>query len=346
MKTLREVTKIVGLSRRMIQEYESRGLANKPTARNKYGHFLYSEQEIERLWQLKFYQELKYNRGEIEKIFKDTNYNKHEAIAKQITELEKKKEMLEVMIEVAKAMVETGVNPVSLSIGFSGVEESNFDTLTPVIGTAMTKMQKLDLDIEAYLENLSEIEYGKWMEALENIVNLGKKGYLPESEEIQKQVIAIYRVYAKNLVDSLKWFFWSHISLAEGNRDADDIDEEWGKGSAQIIYESVKYYCSMNEEREADRKLDEALERLYYLGKSKYAAESAEVQKEVLVLYDFFAQMRALTDDVCLQILEVFGELYDTKAYKNFVDNGAEKGVSSFVSEAIRNFIQKRRMSE
>lgn len=46
MKTLREVADIVGLSRRMIQEYEKTGLATTPTTTNKYGHLLYNEEEI------------------------------------------------------------------------------------------------------------------------------------------------------------------------------------------------------------------------------------------------------------------------------------------------------------
>ena len=41
MKTLHEVTQIVGMTRRVIQEYEKAGLATAPTATNKYGHLLY-----------------------------------------------------------------------------------------------------------------------------------------------------------------------------------------------------------------------------------------------------------------------------------------------------------------
>ena len=37
MKSLSEVEKLVGLKRRAIQEYEDKGLAIKPTHKNKYG---------------------------------------------------------------------------------------------------------------------------------------------------------------------------------------------------------------------------------------------------------------------------------------------------------------------
>lgn len=70
MKSLHEVEKIVGLNRRVIQEYESKGVAIKPTHKNKYGYLLYDTPEIERLWQLKFYRELGYRIPEIEEIRK------------------------------------------------------------------------------------------------------------------------------------------------------------------------------------------------------------------------------------------------------------------------------------
>lgn len=76
MKTLSEVSKLVGLSRRMIQEYESSGLAKTPTTKNKYGHLLYSDDDIDKLWQLRFYKELGYKKGDIEKIFTDKNFNR------------------------------------------------------------------------------------------------------------------------------------------------------------------------------------------------------------------------------------------------------------------------------
>ena len=41
MKSLEEVSKIVGLSRRAIQEYEKAGVVQKPTHRSKRGYLRY-----------------------------------------------------------------------------------------------------------------------------------------------------------------------------------------------------------------------------------------------------------------------------------------------------------------
>lgn len=41
MKTVTKAANIVGLTVRMIQEYEKYGVAIKPTERNKYGYLMY-----------------------------------------------------------------------------------------------------------------------------------------------------------------------------------------------------------------------------------------------------------------------------------------------------------------
>ena len=89
MKKLNEVCKIVGLKRRMIQEYKDNGLAKTPKTRNKYGHFLYSDEDIERLWQLRFYKELGYKKRDIEKIFNYPEYDKQKSLEAQIKLFEK-----------------------------------------------------------------------------------------------------------------------------------------------------------------------------------------------------------------------------------------------------------------
>lgn len=68
MKTLNEVVDLVDMTRRVIQEYEKAGLAKTPTTTNKYGHLQYDESAIERLWQIRFYRELGYNKEQIERL--------------------------------------------------------------------------------------------------------------------------------------------------------------------------------------------------------------------------------------------------------------------------------------
>ncbi|MFR5368437.1 MAG: MerR family transcriptional regulator [Faecalibacterium sp.] len=93
MKTSSEVATLVGIKRQRIQEYEKAGIALKPRVK-EHGYWQYGEREIERLWQIKFYQELGFRVPDIKAIFSNPNYNKHDEIENLIAGLEQKKKSL------------------------------------------------------------------------------------------------------------------------------------------------------------------------------------------------------------------------------------------------------------
>ena len=74
--TLNQVAEITGMTRRVIQEYEKYGLSETPTERNKYGHLLYNEAQVERLWQIRFYRELGYDKKKIEEILCSPDFDR------------------------------------------------------------------------------------------------------------------------------------------------------------------------------------------------------------------------------------------------------------------------------
>lgn len=63
-KTLKEVCELVGVTRRAVQGYEKAGLV-AATGRNKYGHLLYDEASIERIREVKQYQDFGFSVKEI-----------------------------------------------------------------------------------------------------------------------------------------------------------------------------------------------------------------------------------------------------------------------------------------
>ena len=118
-RTLNEVIKEVGLTRRQIQECENYGTENdrdrsanhlrnkhhkpftiQPTKEN--GKLMYDEDAVERLWLIKFYKELDYKHDDISKVFNDPDYDKEKSLDKAIEQLEEKKNRLDSLIVMAK----------------------------------------------------------------------------------------------------------------------------------------------------------------------------------------------------------------------------------------------------
>ena len=91
MKTVTKAADIVGLTVRMIQEYEKYGVAIKPTKRNKYGYLMYDDDTIDRLWQIRFYRELGYDKKAIKAVFDDPCYDFSATLEVQVKQLEQKK---------------------------------------------------------------------------------------------------------------------------------------------------------------------------------------------------------------------------------------------------------------
>ena len=64
-KTLKEVCELVGVTRRAVQGYEDVGLVAS-TGRNKYGHLLYDESAVEKIKEIKLYQDFGFSIKEIQ----------------------------------------------------------------------------------------------------------------------------------------------------------------------------------------------------------------------------------------------------------------------------------------
>ena len=61
---LREICRMTGVTRRAIQSYEKEGLV-MPCGKNKYGYLLYSSTTIDRIKEIKLYQERGFSHKEI-----------------------------------------------------------------------------------------------------------------------------------------------------------------------------------------------------------------------------------------------------------------------------------------
>ena len=67
-KTLSEIRKELGISRKAIQGYEKHGLVS-PCGKDKYGHLIYDEKALEMIIKIRFYQKLGFSVQEVKELF-------------------------------------------------------------------------------------------------------------------------------------------------------------------------------------------------------------------------------------------------------------------------------------
>lgn len=340
MKTLNEVCEIVGLSRRVIQEYEKNGLAKTPKTTNKYGHLLYSDEDIERLWQIRFYRELEYKKSDIKNIFDDPNYDKHKSMQLQIQKLEEKKRNLENLISIAKYLDEIGMSVFSRNSNSILLEDMTFDTALPMFGSAF-KLVSSQENMEELVEDvLSEDEVDSWFETMELIMNLSCQEILADSCEIQELVSKLYELTSPILSPSIIVFEWISISFMPGNDIANDIDEMFGKNKSSYLFSALQTFIRNNKNNPYDLELVESIENIGELAVNKYNTSSVEVQQEVDRIYNFFKRIKLYNEKGQLNFMKVLAELYGSDEYKRVIDNGNERGLSWFISRSIQIYIE------
>ena len=338
MKTIYEVVKITGLSRRVIQEYENAGLAIKPINKNKYGHLLYGTEELERLWQLRFYKELGYDKAKIRSVMENSVYDRQKEMEKVVESLIDKREKLDNLIAIAQVMQETGVCFNSLKS--VAIEDDNlcFDDIFNILGTAFNISQPT-ADKDYNFENkLTEEDIDTITTLFEQIMKLCEIGKALCSEEVQSIIESMHEVVAKIFSRSILIFRWITLCLAPDSEVAADIDTDYGEGKAAYFYNALQYYCSINADNKIDKELINAIENIEKLGRKKYRTDSAEVQLEVKKIHHFFSKIDILSEKAKLDTLKNIGVLCGSKAYINAVDNGARRGISWFISRSIQIF--------
>jgi len=104
--TLHEVYIATGVSRRAVQGYEKMKLVSA-TNRNERGYLLYDEEALERIRQIKFYQQLGFTLREIKEIIDAPNEVLKEVLIERIEKLKLQREHVETLIKKAYEIVES-----------------------------------------------------------------------------------------------------------------------------------------------------------------------------------------------------------------------------------------------
>lgn len=347
MKKLSEVAILVDIKRQRIQEYEKAGIALKPKVKDKHGYWLYGEAEIERLWQIKFYRTLNLTVPKIKAIFADSNYNKHDAIADQIIKLEKQKKDLESMIEIARAYNEMDVLPSDAWVGRGNLlEKVQYNKVTPLIAKECSLFLEfikqddiLDEELfDAFLIELSSEKAAKWIDAVEKIGRYYVTQVDYKACSVQKQVSIMIGIDAEVIPDSfLKCWLRTYCMVIKSE---DDIKEAFGEDGCQYIEEAVEFYLQEQIKEYgnnfAKTPVCKILDNLQNYGLKHYTTGSIEVQSEVRKLHQMILQIGMFSEEAQIKMLAAFSDLFGSQEAKIALDNGGEKGISWFISRAIK----------
>lgn len=334
-KTLSEVVEIVGMSRRVIQEYEEAGLSQKPDTRNKYNHLLYDEKTIQGLCKIRFYRDLGYNKEQIKAILAEND--SRNAVTSRIDELIKKKEKIEAAIAVAKMSDKLGLTPLNVRSSLTFTKAMSYDMLFSMFGAICGVFA--DTEFDSFTEVLTEEDYETLCECLEKISESFTKGLPCVDKTVQDNVDGLHRIASKALSESIIFFSIFNLCLAPETELSEKFDELFGKGYTEYLFSAVRNFCIACADNPADRIINNAMKSIEELERKNYAPGSDEVRNEVRKLYEFYENIAAITPDTRLKLLNDLADAFESKGFgEQFNDD--ENKFARFISEAIRIFCE------
>lgn len=241
MKTVKEVSKLAGVSVRALHHYDAIGLL-KPTQVTESGYRLYDEAALEKLYLILVFRELGLSLKEIADTLHAPDYDRNRVLETQIALMQERIDKLQNRISLAKGILTVGVK----YMDFEGFDPKKMDEYS-------TQAKALYGKTDAYKEfkqksknRTKEQEADLGVQVMDLFARLGKlRPCEPDDEAAQ--------TWARELQD----FFTEHYytctpqilsSLAEsyagGGSMTENIDRVGGSGTGAFAKEVIDIYIS------------------------------------------------------------------------------------------------------
>ena len=248
MYKINEISKITGISPRMLRHYDKLGLL-RPNKSNDNNYRIYTNNDLCKLQEILFFKELEFSLEEIKTILENPNYNRMEAFKLQKNLLLKKIERLNSIVKTLDSSIENSKE--------EKMNEKDFKSFSmKEIEKYQNEAKKLYGNSIAYKEyeekskNYKKNDFDKIQtemnEKLSSIAKFMDKGY--DSVEVQG-ALDEYRKYIDTnfyhcTLDIFRGLGELYISDPRFTKNIDSIEV----GLSRFLKEAIDFYCDSKED--------------------------------------------------------------------------------------------------
>lgn len=240
MKTVKEVSRLTGISVRTLHHYDAIGLL-PPTRVTEAGYRLYDNAALQRLQTILLLRQLQFPLKKIREILESPGFDPKDALADQIRLLELQRQQLDHLIAHARNLQTTG----GLSMDFSAFDTTELDTYA-------AEAQRRWGGTDAYQEfsqktkGQSKAQLKTYGDGLMDIfAELGKIRHLsPASEEAQALIARLQSFITEHFYTCTKPILrgLGQMYIA-GDSMTGNIDRSGGEGTAAFAHEAIEIFC-------------------------------------------------------------------------------------------------------
>ena len=240
MKTVKEVSKLTGVSVRTLHHYDAIGLL-PPSHVTEAGYRLYDDQALEKLHTILFLRQLEFPLKEIRQILSSPDFDPVEAVQQQIRLLQLKKEHLEKLISHAKMIQKTGVIPMNFK-PFDTSKIDEYSAQAKARWGATEAYREYEQKTKGQTKEQMQSTGGDLMDIFARMGTIRHTD--PASPEAQAMVKALqdfitahYYTCTKQILQGLGMMYIAGDSMTE------NIDAAGGEGTADFAHRAIEIYC-------------------------------------------------------------------------------------------------------
>ena len=232
MKTVKEISKLTGISVRTLHYYDEINLL-KPTQTTDAGYRLYDDTALQRLHSILLFRELQFPLKEIKTILDSPDFDTRSALKEQIKLLELQRNRLDEIISSANKLLTKG----SKEMSFSAFDKTEMDKYT-----AEAKKKSGQTSPYKEYEQMHLNSSDKTNEFMQIFAEIGKIKHLPPDSKKAKDLIKILQNFiTENYYtctdEILKNLGKMYIS---DERFKSNIDKAGGVGTAEFTAKAIE----------------------------------------------------------------------------------------------------------
>lgn len=240
MRTVKEVSKLTGISVRTLHYYDEIGLL-KPSSITESGYRLYDEESLEKLQHIMLFRELEFPLKDIKRIINGSDFDRNRALEQQIELLTLKKEHIENLITFARGIYELGVKNMS----FDAFDTKKLDEYAAQAKETWGKTEAY----KEFEEKTKDRSASETNDVAKNMMVLFEEfGHMmnlsPESDEVQEQVKKLQEYITEHFYTCTKEILAGLGQMYNGGGSmTENIDKAGGVGTADFAAKAIAIYC-------------------------------------------------------------------------------------------------------
>ena len=239
MKTVKEVSRLTGVSVRTLHHYDAIGLL-KPTQVTEAGYRLYDDVAIERLYMILVFRELGLSLKEIASLLHAPDYDRNRCLEKQIALMQERVSQLQDRITLAKGILTIGVK----YMDFESFDPKKMDEYSAQAKALYGKTDAYKEFEQKSKNRTKEQEKDLGGQVMDFFARLGKmRPCAPDCEEAQswaKELQAFFTEHYYNCTPQI--LAGLAESYAGGGSMTENIDKAGGPGTGAFAKEVIDLY--------------------------------------------------------------------------------------------------------